>query len=140
MKKGDRAFTLIELLVVIAIIGLLATAVIASLNSARKKGRDARRISDISQLRQALEMYYDSNGQYPASLSALEPTYISKVPKDPLGNDYNYVQGTSGTTYVLYTTLEQDTHPALNSDVDTPQNVTMPSGASCADPVYCVQP
>ena len=54
MKKG---FTLIELLVVIAIIGILASVVLASLNSARKKSRDARRVADIKQIQLALELY-----------------------------------------------------------------------------------
>lgn len=55
-----RGFTLIELLVVIAIIGLLSSVVLASLNSARAKGRDARRLSDLKQM--ASQMAVDDNG------------------------------------------------------------------------------
>ena len=49
MPNGRQGFTLIELLVVIAIIGILSSVVLASLNSARKKSRDARRVADIKQ-------------------------------------------------------------------------------------------
>lgn len=64
-NKKNFGFTLIELLIVIAIIGLLSSVVFASLNSARKKARDARRLSDINQVQIALEMYYDKNNAYP---------------------------------------------------------------------------
>jgi len=63
-KKGD-GFTLIELLVVIAIIGLLSTLAVVSLNSARGKARDAKRVSDIKQLSTIIEMEaIDSSNGY----------------------------------------------------------------------------
>ncbi len=109
-KQEHKGFTLIELLVVIAIIGLLSSVVLASLNSARARGRDARRISDLQQVQFALELYASSNnGKYPITSAAdpdgiyysqcsgnhtltgstgyvpdLAPTYIPALPKEPL--------------------------------------------------------
>lgn len=103
MKKS-RGFTLIELLVVIAIIGLLSSVVVASLNSARMKARDAMRMQQLGEIRKALELYYSANGYYPPSgcgwdcngyrysysasswnalASELAP-YISTLPVDPI--------------------------------------------------------
>ncbi len=64
-KNKATAFTLIELLVVIAVIGLLASIVLVSLTSAREKGRDARRLQDISQIVKALQLYWIDNDRYP---------------------------------------------------------------------------
>jgi len=55
MKK--RGFTLIELLVVIAIIGILASVVLASLNSARDKGTDAAIQADVTNMRAQAEIF-----------------------------------------------------------------------------------
>lgn len=116
MKKGEKGFTLIELLVVIAVIGILAGVILASLNNARAKARDARRISDLSEIKKALELYYSDFGYYPASscgwdcngyaysgnstwttlASSLAP-YI-KLPNDPV-NSGGYPWDTNGYTY-----------------------------------------
>lgn len=132
-KTGNSrfGFTLIELLVVIAIIGILASVVLASLNNARIKSRDARRVADIKQIQLALELYFDSSPtrSYPTTaqgLAALATAYIATVPKDPIGQtDYRYCS-TSATSYHLGAGLEEAANPALDSDRDAV------SGTLCA--------
>src|SRR4030042_6531047 len=126
-SQSERGFTLIELLVVIAIIGLLSTLAVVSLNSAREKSRDAKRVSDIKQIQTALEMYYnDKNANpikttavnlgetTPATLTlssagfaatAVSPIYMAKVPDNPTPpastakDNYSYVTDATGATY-----------------------------------------
>lgn len=66
MKKMNKGFTLIELLVVVAIIGILASVVLASLNTARAKGADAAIKASLSNMRAQAEVLYDSSGCYTA--------------------------------------------------------------------------
>lgn len=56
----QSGFTLIELLVVIAIIGLLASVILASLNSARGKGADAAVKSQLRNSQSQAEIVYDN--------------------------------------------------------------------------------
>jgi type II secretory pathway pseudopilin PulG len=51
--------------VVIAVIGILSSVAMTSLNGARKKARDIRRLSDMEQIRNALELYKLDHGEYP---------------------------------------------------------------------------
>ncbi len=106
-NHNQKGFTLIELLVVIAIIGLLASVVLLALNSARQKSRDAKRLADVRQLSSALELYFNDNNGYPASLSSLVTNYMGQLPTFPTPSDscntasYAYT-GTSGaSTYQL---------------------------------------
>lgn len=132
MKKGyKRGFTLIELLVVIAIIGILASIVLASLDSARKKGRDARRIADVKETQLALELYYDANGVFPPTILGTvltAPGYISVLPNDPSSGatvyPYTYAPLAASaspgicSSYHLGTDLETSNSTTLNSDAD----------------------
>ena len=65
-KDFSGGFTLIELLVVIAIIGILASAILVSLNSARLKARDARIQTVLFEIRNVAEMSYVASGNYEA--------------------------------------------------------------------------
>lgn len=138
-QKDNRGFTLVELLVVIAIIGILAAVVLVSLNSARSKARDSRRVADLRQVALALENYYDDNQAYPSVTSSLSPTYMSTVPTDPrTGAVYPFNSAScspANQRYVLGATLENANNAALSSDVDGIQCTV-----SCADPVYCIMP
>lgn len=132
--KNEKGFTLIELLVVIAIIGLLASIVLVSLNSARQKARDSRRISDLRQISSALELYYDDYGYYPmvsGSGSWLDvyvrlqtelqnEDLMNPVPQDPNGTSrsYWYYHCSSGQNYRLRAILEDTGHSALDNDLD----------------------
>jgi prepilin-type N-terminal cleavage/methylation domain-containing protein len=128
--RKSRGFTLIELLVVIAIIGILSSVVLASLNTARAKARDANRLQDASEVQKALELYAsDHAGKYPSTggsgnfrgncsafgsykttgatgyIPGLAPTYISQLPIDPspLVPYGCYVYASDGTDYMLLT-------------------------------------
>ena len=79
MKKVS-GFTLIELLVVIAIIGILASVVLASLNTARDKGADASVTQSINNMRAEAELFYDDNLSYSAMCdSTIIQTALTKA-------------------------------------------------------------
>lgn len=131
MNRKNRGFTLIELLVVIAIIGILAAVVLVSLNSARSKSRDARRVADVRQIMTGLELYYNSCNAYPTlgtqatieglglgtgavgGCAATPPAWlaspaadilIQKVPSAPLPADGGCTAAVNSNTYSYQST------------------------------------
>lgn len=150
MKGSNaRGFTLIELLVVIAIIGMLASIILASLNTARTKSRDARRIADLKEIQTALELSYNDNNQYPTALDTahlVTPGYISAIPTDPSTNaGYKYagLGSATCTSYHLGATLENANNSALNSDADAAAGTACTGSAADfagTDPVYDLKP
>lgn len=95
--SSRRGFTLIELLVVIAIIAILAVVVVLTLNPAEMlaEARDSNRISDLTTMKQAIELY-------------LADTSDPQMDQD--GNYWDY-----------YITLATDTiaQPTVDVDWDT---------------------
>lgn len=152
---AKRGFTLVEILIVVAIIATLASVALVGLGPVQRSGRDTRRISDLRQIQNGVELYFAKCGYYPgdavgggadcagftstdfAGMSAAllgSELGISKVPNDPQsGKSYIY-QSASGTSYVLGATLENEGSSQLKEDIDENSE-----NADCEDPVYCVQ-
>jgi len=165
-----RGFTLIELLVVIAIIAILASIILASLNQARSKSRDARRVADLKQVQLALELYNNDNSGYPvqgtygtlllasgAGALLVSGGYISAIPRDPGTYAYSYASLTgNGSTaalcgtapcnsYALVTQLENAT-PASTFQSSyqgtdfTGTGAVSTCGTAAIGGYYCVRP
>ncbi len=121
-------FTLIELLAVIAVIGILATVVATNLNQSSATSRDAKRKADLRNLQNAVEIYKNREGRYPAGckganqwsgqigtdyactgteeyILGLVPQYIDSLPIDKKLNGANsgyvYVTNTEGSVYKI---------------------------------------
>ncbi len=101
--QSKRGFTLIELLVVIAIIGLLASVVLVSLNSTRKKARDTKRVADIDQIYKALNLYYDQYGCLPLTTGSTCGTASGGAYNQADGGGWDYSSQGTGFMQFLQT-------------------------------------
>ncbi len=123
MKKYSKGFTLIELLVVIAIIGILSSVVLASLNTARNKGKDASAKSSISSIRAAMEIYYNGAGANSYGTAGAdaggcgnsEITRLLDAADAQTTVDATCVVGLAGDSYVAHTTLNDTTKFCVDS-------------------------
>lgn len=151
-NQSRFGFTLIELLVVMAILGILSSVVAGNFVGAKVKARDAKRKSDLEQVRKALEMYVNDKGVYPLSSAdgkilacgggsaactwgtdTLKDVvggaiYMIKLPTDPTGKyAYRYVADSVGKKYKLYAKLEN----ANDDDIGNYQSACNGSRCGC---------
>lgn len=142
--KSGAGFTLIEMLIVIAIIGILSSILLVGLGAFRGRGRDARRIADLRQVQNALELHFNQLGRYPLSSEVsnwdgLRTTLvgadigISTIANDPTaGRAYGYCSS-DGTEYVLGAFLEDAGNPTLKDQ----ENITFKCAPNIVPQTTC---
>ena len=107
IQRKRSGFTLIELIVVISILAILSGVLVPRVKDHMQAARDARRLSDVKTIRNAIEQYYWDKGEYPPAntsnsyggwdvshdgdfISALvDGGYLEEPPADPI-NDSTY--------------------------------------------------
>lgn len=138
--KQSKGFTLIEVLVASTIIIVLMSVGLASYSRVNMRSRDAKRKSDIEQIRSALEIYRTDNGSYPAIIgidadiwtnvsdlanasavgctpATFVPCYMPAIPADPKNTfvyRFKFTNKISGKFYgyCLSAKIEAETNPA----------------------------
>ena len=117
VKQFPKGFTLIEIMVVVVIIGLLATLIVPNVIGQGDAARVTAAQIDIRAIGNALDLYRLNNSHYPTTEQGLEALvnkpagfpeprswgpepYLKKLPTDPWGTEFVYVN--NGFTYDLY--------------------------------------
>ncbi len=135
-NRKQRGFTLIEVMVVVVILSILAAFVVPNLFENVDKARITKAKQDIRAIESALKLYKLDNFQYPTQEQGLQalvekPTtppeprnwkaggYLDRLPKDPWGNDYQYLNPGENGEVDIYS-FGADGQPGgegLNADI-----------------------
>jgi general secretion pathway protein G len=108
LKRRNRGFTLIEVMIVVVILGVLAALIVPKVMGRPDEARVVAAKQDIAAISQALKLYKLDNRRYPTSEQGLQALlakpqvapladnwkaggYLEKLPKDPWGNDYQFL-------------------------------------------------
>lgn len=117
-QRKERGFTLLEIMIVIVILGLLAAVVAPNVLSNQDKAMVKKAQADIAALEQAVDMYRMDNFVYPSTDDGLDALvekpsgkalknynpdgYIKRLPRDPWGNEYQYLYPGKRGKYDIY--------------------------------------
>lgn len=114
LVRNCAGFTLVEIMVVVVILSILAAIVVPKIMDRPDQAREVKVIQDVRALSAALDLYRLDNFAYPTTDDGLEALvqrpgslsagakwkdggYVKRLPKDPWGNPYSYLQpGTHG--------------------------------------------
>lgn len=134
--QTTKGFTLVELLVAVGIIGVLASVSIVSVNSVRAKARDAKRISEVKEMQNALEAYFSNNNSYPLGKLGGKAVVVGvKDATDRLCNDangYGFVTGAACVAPIFMTKVNKD--PGTTDYTYTAKTA---ADADCATALAC---
>jgi general secretion pathway protein G len=89
-SNKERGFTLIELIIVVTIIGILAGIAMVQVRNMQRKAREAALMSNLHEMRKAIDNFYADKQRFPSNLDELVPDYIRKVPSDPITQDTDW--------------------------------------------------
>ena len=124
--RQQRGFTLIEIMVVVIIIGILAAIVAPNVIGRVDDAQITKAKAEIANIENAMKFYRLDNFTYPSTEQGIEALvtkpadpniknwktggYLERVPEDPWGNPYLYLNPGNQGEFDIYT-LGRDGSP-----------------------------